>query len=197
MKKAIIGNGSFAKEVYCYIRDNGDMSDIVFFVDDQYKTENCKGLSEFDPENYEVVVAIANPIVREQFVNKLPKNTKYFTMIHKSAQLLDSNIKIGEGSIICANVVLTTNINLGNHAQLNLLSSVGHDCVVGDYFTTAPGAKISGNCCIGNRVYIGTNGSVKEKTKICDDVIIGLNGGVIKDIEIPGTYVGCPTKRIK
>ena len=45
MKKAIVVSGSFAKEVYHHIRHNGDTSDIVFFVDDEYKTENSKGLS--------------------------------------------------------------------------------------------------------------------------------------------------------
>jgi len=43
---------------------------------------------------------------------------------------------------------------------------------------------------------IGTNSSVKEKTNICSDVIIGMNGVVVKDITAPGTYVGIPCKNI-
>jgi UDP-3-O-[3-hydroxymyristoyl] glucosamine N-acyltransferase len=78
-----------------------------------------------------------------------------------------------------------------------LSTTIGHDTVIGDFCTTAPGAKISGNCKIGNRFYIGTNGSVREKINICDDVTVGLNAGVVKDITECGTYAGIPAKKIK
>jgi UDP-3-O-[3-hydroxymyristoyl] glucosamine N-acyltransferase len=32
---------------------------------------------------------------------------------------------------------------------------------------------------------------------ICDDVIIGMNAGVVKNISEPGTYVGTPAIKIK
>jgi len=43
---------------------------------------------------------------------------------------------------------------------------------------------------------MGNNSSVREKINICDNVTIGLNGGVIKNITEPGTYVGTPVKKI-
>ena len=60
-----------------------------------------------------------------------------------------------------------------------------------------PGSVVSGNVTLGNKVYLGTNSSIKEKITICDDVIIGLNTGVVKDIKDSGTYVGYPIKKIK
>ena len=60
-----------------------------------------------------------------------------------------------------------------------------------------PNAVVSGNCNIGNCVYIGTNSTIKEKLNICNNVTIGLNAGVVKDIKEPGTYVGTPAKKIK
>ena len=62
---------------------------------------------------------------------------------------------------------------------------------------SAPGAKISGNCEIGECVYFGTNASVRQKIKICDNVIIGLNAGVVKNINEPGVYAGVPVTKIK
>lgn len=194
MKKAIIGAGGFAREIRSAIGD----SSIKFFVDDEYMDVECGvyGLSQFNPEEYQVVVAVGDPTDRASMVAKLPKNTKYFTFIHPSAQLHDDNIEIGEGSIICAGTILTTNIKIGRHSQLNLNTTVGHDTVIGEYCTTAPGTNISGNCIIGNRVYFGTNSSVREKINISSSVVIGLNAGVVKDIQTPGTYVGVPVKRI-
>ena len=47
---------------------------------------------------------------------------------------------------------------------------------------------------IANNVYLGTNSSIKEKLFINDDVVIGLNSGVVNNITKPGVYVGTPAK---
>ena len=197
MKKAIIGNGGFGREVYWSLNVLERLS-TVFFVDDAYwkPDENIVlPLSKFNPYEYEVVIAIGDPKARFEMVQKLPKQTKYFTHIHPSVQILDLNIEIGQGSIICAGTILTTNIKIGNHAHLNLHTTIGHDCEIGDYFTTAPGAKISGNCKIHDCVYVGTNASIKQKINIHSLATIGMNAAVVKHIEEPGTYIGIPAKK--
>lgn len=199
MKKGIIGAGGFGREVYWSLNPI-ERNDTVFFVDDEYwdnSDEKILPLSLFESDKYEVIVAVADSKHRQRLVEQLPKKTKFFTHIHPSAQILADDVVIGEGSIICSGSILTTNIVLGKHSQLNLQTTIGHDCVIGDYFTTAPGAKISGNCNIGKRVYFGTNSSVREKIKICDDVVIGLNGGVVKNIYESGIYVGVPVTKIR
>ena len=167
MKRALIGSGGFAREIMAHMGVK-----LPCFVDDDFVVDDDIPLSKFDPNEYEVLIAIGDPNIRYNLFKKLPKNTKFFTFIHQSAQILDSNINIGEGSVICANCILTTNIKIGSHSHLNLLTTIGHDTVIGDFLTTAPGAKISGNCEIGNRVYIGTNASIKQKLKICDNAVI-------------------------
>lgn len=196
MKKAIIGAGGFGREVKALLLDNNPNEVIDFFVDDLYVDEFTNPISSLDVNEYEVVVAIGDPAARTKIINKLPEETRYFTAIHKSVQILDpTSVKIGYGSIICANTILTTNINIGKHAHLNLATTIGHDTKIGHFFTTAPGAKISGNCMIGDRVYVGTNASVKEKLIIYSDVTIGLNAGVVKNILEPGVYIGVPARK--
>lgn len=198
MKKGIIGAGGFGQEVFWSLSLE-ERIDTVFFVDDLYWKDNddiVYPLSKFDPNEYEIIIAVGSPISRKKIVESLPTTTRFFTHIHKSAQLLAPNIEIGEGSIICANSIITTNVTIGKHCHLNLGSTIGHDTVIGDFFTTAPGAKISGNCKIGDCVYFGTNSSVREKIEICNNVTIGLNAGVVKNIVEPGTYAGVPVKKI-
>jgi sugar O-acyltransferase (sialic acid O-acetyltransferase NeuD family) len=195
MKRALIGAGGFANEVKAHIRD----FTMKCFVDSKYfkpNHENIYPLSEFDPEEYEVLVAVGNPKDRFDIIQKLPKNTKYFTFIHPTAQILGNDVYIGKGSIVCAGSILTTNVKIGDHAHLNLQTTIGHDCLIGDYFTTAPGVKASGNCQISDLVYLGTNSSIREKIEICNDVTIGLNSGVVKNITEPGVYVGTPAAKI-
>lgn len=194
MIKALIGAGGFAREVKAQMKQ----PNMISFVSDEYWVENSDNilpLSKFDSSKYCVNVVIGDPTLRKRMIDTLPSDTKYFTFIHPTAQILDDNILIGEGSIICANCILTTNIVLGKHTHLNLSTTIGHDCVIGDFFTTAPGAKVSGNCNIGSEVYLGTNSSIREKLTICSKVTVGLNGGVVKSISDPGIYVGVPAKR--
>jgi sugar O-acyltransferase (sialic acid O-acetyltransferase NeuD family) len=199
MNKGIIGAGGFAREVYYSLLPE-EREITSFFVHDEWWDSNMKNifpLSKFDPSNYEVVVAVANPRDREMIIKSLPSETKYFTHIHSSVQIQGSDVKIGEGSIICAGTIITTNINIGKHAHLNLITTIGHDCIIGDYFTTAPGVQISGNENIGDRVYFGTRSCIKQKLSVCDDVTIGMNSGVVKNITESGIYVGTPAIKIK
>ena len=195
MKQALIGAGGHAQEVRAHI---GDFT-MECFVDDAYWKPNKDyifPLSEFNPTEYEVLVAVGNSKDRYDIVNKLPKETKYFTYIHPSAQLL-SPISIGEGSFVGVNCVLTCNIKIGKHALLNRAVHIGHDCIIGDYFSAMPGSIVSGNVTIYDCVYLGTNSSIKEKLSIHSLSTIGLNSGVVKNINEPGTYVGAPSKKIK
>lgn len=192
MRLAIYGYGGHAREVAVQINEPVD-----FFVADEFLNEHTKSISLFDPKEYMLMIAIADPKEREKIVNKLPKKTVYFNFIHPSAQIMDKNIKIGIGSFVGANCVLTTNIKIGDHAILNRGIQIGHDTVIGDYFSAMPGSTISGNVTIGNRIYIGTNATVIQKIQITDDVTIGANGVVVKNINQSGTYVGVPCKKIK
>jgi sugar O-acyltransferase (sialic acid O-acetyltransferase NeuD family) len=195
IEHAIIGAGGFGREIKAAM----GIPNIKFFVDDKYEdlNNNILGLSKFDPKKYIVVVAIGNPKDRFDIIQRLPKETKYFTFIDPSAIIMDENTQIGEGSIICAGNIITTNVKIGKHAHLNLQTTIGHDCEIGDYFTTAPGVKISGNCKIYDYVYVGTNASVKEKISIHSFATIGMNSCVVKHIEESGIYVGVPAKKLK
>lgn len=194
MKIAIIGAGGSGRELFHQLLDNKHSVDDITIFDDK---DGFPKIKEIDFNNYLVIVAIGNPLIRRKIVESLPTNTKFFTFIHKSVQIHDKNIKIGEGSIIFAGVILTTNITIGKHAYLNLNTTISHDCVIGDYLTTTPSVNIAGNCVIGDNVYIGMHSSIREKIIICDDVTIGLNSGVVKNITEHGVYVGTPLKKIK
>jgi sugar O-acyltransferase (sialic acid O-acetyltransferase NeuD family) len=192
MKKALIGYGGHAKEVMCQMGIK-----LTCFVDDEYvkHNENTVPLSLFNPKEYVVMIAISDTQVRFDISQKLPKETKYFTFIHPTA-LIMSEVEIGEGSFIGAYSILTSNIKIGKHSILNRSNHIGHDCVIGDYFSAMPGSIVSGNVNIGNKVYLGTNSSIKEKLTIIDNVTIGLNTGIVKTIDKSGTYVGQNTRLI-
>ena len=192
MLKVLIGYGGHAREVMAQMNMT-----LPCYVDDKFINENTLPISELNFEECEVIVAIGNSIDRKKMVDKLPPNTKYFTFIHPTAQIMDDNIQIGEGSFIGANSIITTNVKIGKHSLLNRGCHIGHDTMVGDYLSMMPNSVISGNVSIDNCFYLGTNSSVREKITICDNVTIGLNSGVVKDVTEIGIYAGTPSKKIK
>jgi acetyltransferase-like isoleucine patch superfamily enzyme len=172
MKKALIGYGGHAREVMAQMGVK-----LTCFVDDKYVVEGTKPISKFNPKKYALMVAVADSKDRFDIVQRLPKETKYFTWIHPTALIMSDDVEICEGSFIGAHSILTTNIKIGKHALLNRGNHIGHDCEIGDYF--------------------GTNASVKEKITIHNLTTIGSNAAVVKNIEEPGTYVGVSAKKIK
>ena len=189
MIKALIGYGGHAREVMTQMGE-----ELICFVDDEYVNEHTKPLSEFDSNKYEVMIAVGSSKLRFDVVNKLPKNTKYFTWVHPTA-IIGEDVEIGEGSFIGAYSILTTNIKIGKHALLNRGNQIGHDCEIGDYFSMMPGSIVSGNVKIYDCVYMGTNSSIREKLSIHSLSTIGMGSVVVSNINDNGTYVGVPAKK--
>jgi len=201
-KLCIFGAGGFAKEAYTVAVDSGLRNEVVCFLESediwQQRTElgvEVKPLSYFDPTIHKLFIAIGDPVARKKIVESLPPETEYFTLIHPNT-VISEWVEIGEGSIVCAGCILTCDIKIGKHAHFNLDSTVGHDCRIGDFVTTAPSVNISGKCTIGNCVYLGTNASLREKLNIVDNVTVGMGAMVVKNITEGGTYVGIPAKKI-
>lgn len=206
-KVCIIGTGGFGAETLCCLIDilaNSEFSSYekiaCFMVTDKVIEGKVMGLdvislSNFDPEKYVCLVAVSVPEIRKKIVASLPENTQYTTLIHPSVIISDF-VEIEEGGIVTGGVIITCNITIGKHVQLNLHTTIGHDSFIGDFFTTAPAVNISGLCTIGNCVYFGTNATIKQGVVLTDNVTIGMGGVVVKSIHESGTYIGVPVKKL-
>jgi sugar O-acyltransferase (sialic acid O-acetyltransferase NeuD family) len=203
MKKiCIYGAGGFAHEVFWLAHQCG--CEVDAFIDihsgEDYHGAPVKNESYFNKEKHLAVVAVGNPKIREKIVKQIIDRhgmTAFTTLVSPTANLMGPNIEVGHGSVVCANCILTCDIQLGSFSQLNLSTTIGHDTTTGDFFTTAPGVHVSGKVTVGQRVYLGTNASTVEGITICDDVTIGAAACVSKDILEGGVYVGVPAKKLE
>ena len=184
MEKALIGSGGHAREVMAHMGLT-----LKCFVEDKFCKPGDIPLSMFNPERFEVMIAIANTKVRKRIGKVLPSNTKYFSYIHHNVEIMDDKFLIQEGSFFGSSCILTTNISIGKHAILNRGIQVGHDSSIGRFFSAMPGSILSGNVSIGDCVYMGTNSSVREKVSICDNVTVGMGSYVYKDIDVEGVFI--------
>jgi sugar O-acyltransferase (sialic acid O-acetyltransferase NeuD family) len=112
-------------------------------------------------------------------------------LVHPSVHVSKRN-SIGPGSVICAGVIMTVNVHIGAHVAVNLQSTLGHDVVVGDYATIAPGVNLSGSVTVGEGVFIGTNAAVLEKTHVHAWSVIGAGAFVRQDVPERVLFAGVP-----
>jgi sugar O-acyltransferase (sialic acid O-acetyltransferase NeuD family) len=202
----IVGTGGFAREVLCLLDALDRYEDMDAFLEpDSIWEEKWKGktimgkrvmpMSYAQPDQHQISIGIASGEIRRKTLDQLPEHIEHISLIHPSAQV-SRWVRLGEGSIVTAGCILTSEIEIGNFAHLNLNTTVGHNSTIGDFFTTAPGVNISGNCSIASNVYMGAGSGTKQGITICENVIIGMGAMVVSDIQEPGTYIGIPAKRM-
>lgn len=202
----IYGSGGFAREVAWLAEETG--LEVIGFVDDNQNKigSRVNGINVFSLDQAKVyapdvplVVAVGSPQARERLYSKAASaGFSFANLIHPRVER-SRFIEIGLGTVIAAGCILTVNIRLGKQVQINLDCTIGHDVVMEDFATLAPGVHVSGWVAIGRRAYIGTgaviiNGAEGNPIVIGDDAVVGAGAVVTKSVPPGTTVVGVPAK---
>ena len=162
--------------------------------------------------------------VHHNMVNKKRKPAKNIiskkTKIHKSVIIGEEGLKFAnasDGSKIqfkhMGNVIIEDDVEIHAYTvvhragmdstiikrgvKIGSLVNIGHnniideDTIIGNQTITCGSVKIGKNC------WIGVNSAIKNGVSICDNVILGMNSLVTRDIIKPGIYYGSPVRYIK
>ena len=205
----IVGTGGVGKETALIVEDINEISqewNLLGFIDDNkeligkeingYKVLGDREfLNNFDKEVY-VVIAIADYCIKEELVKYLiNKNIQYATLIHPSVKI-NRTISIGKGCIIYQNVIMTVNINIGNHVIISPKCGIGHDSLIEDYVTVLWNVNISGAERIRQGVTLGSGCTIIQGLEIGRGSFVGAGAVVIRDIDESKTAVGVPTRYV-
>lgn len=200
MKKIIIIGASGHGKVVADIAVRNGYKDIVFLDDDQNK-KNCGNypvVGKSDEVNIikgDVIIAIGNAEKRQKIQNLVEK-IRLPTLVHPDA-VIANDVNIGEGTVIMAGTVINSGTIIGKGCIVNTSSSIDHDCVIGDFVHISIGSHIAGTVCVMNRSWIGAGAIISNNVNICSDCIIGAGAVLINSIDIAGTYIGIPAKKVK
>jgi len=208
---AILCAGGFGREVLTLIKDINKVSptwNIVGFFDDGYEKgeminayPNLGMLEEVNHWSTPICLAIAvgNPVLKKEIHDRINNPlVEYPALIHPSVWIGDSEyVEIGKGCIICAGVMITTNVRIEDFVVLNLHCTVGHDAVIKEYAALMPSVNVSGEVTIGEGVLIGTGATIINQLEIGKYTIVGAGAVVSKPIPAHCTAVGVPARPIK
>jgi sugar O-acyltransferase (sialic acid O-acetyltransferase NeuD family) len=206
----IFGTGGLAREVHQLVEDINQVSpewNCIGFLDGNTSQHGREvhgypvlGGGEWlkDHAKTSVVIAVGNTAVRRRVSLELQSagHQAFPTLIHPAARV-GKWVKIGIGTIICADTIVTADVEIRDFVLVNLDCTVGHDVVLEDYVTVAPSVNISGNVVVGTGSDLGTNSTIIQGLHIGAWSIIGAGAVVVKDLPRNVTAVGAPAKPIK
>lgn len=203
IRVAILGAGGFAREVWWALRDarahNSALRfDPVMFIDREPRGTLLKGLPvrilDEVPHDVLLVCGIGGMTgIKERIISAaLAEGHRFAPPILAESARVGPDVRIGNGSILCAGAIATTDIAIGEHVAINLGCTIGHDAVIGDLVTVSPGCHISGGVTLGRGAYLGTGASILEHVTIGANAVLGAGAVATKNIEEFALAVGVP-----
>lgn len=175
---------------------------VLVFIDDvqapgyvnDHAILNWHDFLERHADEKAVSIAIAASHIRQALAEKCAIANIPLIEARASSVVQMDEVVIKDGACLSPFVTLTSNIRIGRCFHANLYSYVEHDCVIGDFVTFAPGAKVNGNVTIGDHAYIGSGAIIRQGLSIGAGAIVGMGAVATRDVPPGFTVVGNPAK---
>ncbi len=134
---------------------------------------------------------------KQRVYEHLKGKVRFFTFIDPTVGFNPRFVNIGEGTVICRNCVLASNVRIGRFVTVCMGSQIGHDVSIGDYSSLMSSVDIAGRVKVGEFVFLGSKAAVIPRKSICAGANIGAGGIVVRSIkDNKKTYFGNPARPI-
>lgn len=118
---------------------------------------------------------IQSPLVRIKLFNLARKAGFKFPPIISPRAYVSKYSRIGMGTIVLHDVVVNSNVSIGNNCIINTKSLIEHDCEISDHCHISTCATINGSVKIRSKCFIGSNATVRDGITIKENSFIKAN----------------------
>lgn len=142
------------------------------------------------------ILGIAFPKIKDKIVTKLSKyNLRYINYISPSAWI-SNGVTIGNGVIIYPGVCIDYEVTLEDFVTINMNAVIGHNCLIDQYSTLAPGVCLAGHTSCLKGSDLGINSATRQNVVVGEYAVLGGNAIALNDINKNTVSVGVPAKEI-
>lgn len=121
----------------------------------------------------------------------------HFASVRHPTAIVSARASIGVGAQMLAGCVVQVGAHIGKGCIVNTATVIEHDCKLGDYVHTAPGAIICGDVTIGARSHVGAGAVVCQGLGLGEDTVVGAGAVVVRNFAGGGLLVGVPARPVE
>lgn len=211
----LVGSGGFGRETAELVRAINDAEsgaprwELLGFLDDDPDrwgtsmsgTPVIGGLDALgELQDARVVVCTGHPgdfTSKKRIVHRLGlAPERYATLVHPSVTL-PASCRLGEGSVVMAGVVATTDIQLGAHLGVMPAAVFTHDDRLDNFVTVGAGVRVAGTVHVREGAYLGSGCLIRENRSIGAWALIGMGAVVTGDVPAGEVWAGTPARFVR
>ena len=141
-----------------------------------------------------VIVAVGHDATRQKIYEEFSRHGLQFTSATHAKSIIASSVKLGQGIMVMAGVVINPDSMIGDNVIINTGAVVEHDCHIANHCHIAPNATLCGGVSVGETTLIGAGAVVLPGVKIGKHCIIGAGAVVTGDIPDYAKAMGVPAR---
>lgn len=132
----------------------------------------------------EAVIAIGGNLeVRQKLYESFSEQGIPFANIIDSTAQVRSEVTMGKGNVILANVFIGPSVTIGDNCYIITNTCINHDSKLGSHIYFSAGCTIAGDVTIGDRVRFDTASGAKARVSIKNDIYVPAGKTLIHNPE--------------
>ncbi len=140
------------------------------------------------------ICAIGAPQVRSAVVEKIESRSGVFVQFIHDSTVMGMNVVTKAGLVVCPNVIISSDIQIGAHVHINSNCTIGHDVIIEDFVTLSSSCNLTGSVVVEKHAFLGTAVTVIPDKRIGAGSLVGAGSVVLRNVPAGVTSFGNPSK---